>query len=177
VTEVNALRADPAGYAAHVQSRLPHYQGKTVRIPGATAIRTVEGVSAAQEALAALRSAEPAGTLQMSGALMSSARDHVRDIGPKGMLSHEGSAGSTLAGRIARYAASWTLIAENISFGPDSAREVVVGLVIDDGVKDRGHRRILLDPRLRLIGVACGPHSVYRTVCVLDFAAQLKERR
>lgn len=177
IAEVNALRANPAAYAAHIEERLPYYRGNELRIPGRVAIRTSEGAQAAAEAIAALHETSPVPPVEADPSLMRSAEDHARDIGPKGMLSHEGSSGESLSDRVRRYAASFDRIGENISFGPDQPRDVVVDLVIDDNVPDRGHRRILLDPRFRKIGVSCGPHAVYRTVCVLDFAGNLVAKR
>jgi uncharacterized protein YkwD len=101
---------------------------------------------------------------------MKAARDHARDIGPKGIISHQGSSGSTLIERLKRYARQVDYAGEAISFGPDRAETVVAELVIDDGVPDRGHRKILLNGRFRYVGVACGPHRKFRTVCVIDFA-------
>ena len=48
--------------------------------------------------------------------------------------------------------------------------------LIDDGVANRGHRKSLLDPRWRYVGIACGLHARYRTVCVMDFASSYKAR-
>jgi uncharacterized protein YkwD len=48
-------------------------------------------------------------------------------------------------------------------------------LLVDDGVSDRGHRRNLLDPRWHYVGVACGSHYRYQTMCVLDFAVQFQD--
>jgi hypothetical protein len=64
-----------------------------------------------------------------------------------------------------------------ISFGPEQPPAVVIDLVVDDGVPDRGHRKILLDDRLRFAGAACGPHTIYRTMCVIDLADTLTVRR
>jgi hypothetical protein len=41
-------------------------------------------------------------------------------------------------------------------------------LIVDDGVADRGHRSIVFSGELRYAGAACGPHPVYRTMCVID---------
>jgi len=41
-------------------------------------------------------------------------------------------------------------------------------LIVDDGVADRGHRTLVYSPELRYAGVSCGPHPIYRTVCVID---------
>ena len=59
---------------------------------------------------------------------------------------------------------------EAIAYGSDRAEDLVLQLIIDDGVPDRGHRRILFSPDYTLIGVACASHRVWRQVCVLDFA-------
>ena len=67
------------------------------------------------------------------------------------------------------------IFAENLAYGPERARDVVMGLIIDDGVPDRGHRRNIFDPRLRVIGVACGPHEVYGSMCVMDYAGEYTE--
>ena len=61
-------------------------------------------------------------------------------------------------------------MAEVISFGPEDAASVIIDLVVDDGVRNRGHRKILLDPGYRVAGAACGPHKTFRVVCVIDFA-------
>ena len=58
-----------------------------------------------------------------------------------------------------------------ITYGSNTAEEVVAQLVVDDGVPDRGHRRLLYDPALRYAGVSCGPHPGYGTMCVIDLAS------
>jgi uncharacterized protein YkwD len=55
-------------------------------------------------------------------------------------------------------------------------QDVVRQLIVDDGVPDRGHRRIVLNPRLAIAGVACGVHARYRTMCVIDYAKTYQDR-
>jgi uncharacterized protein YkwD len=141
-----------------------------LRQPGRTPIRTQEGVRAVAEAIAVLRNLKPLRRLTFSQGLASAARDHVRDIGPRGSVSHEGSGGSSPRDRIARYLPRVRTLGETISFGPADARSVIMDLVIDDGVRGRGHRKILLDPVYTLAGAACGPHKRYGTMCVIDVA-------
>ncbi len=150
VQEVNRLRADPAKYADLLKAR--------------------QASAAVKEAIETLKRTAPRPELERAEALETAARDHVRDIGPKGLVQHKGQDGSQPVDRIARHGINRTATAEVISFGPSRARDVVIELVIDEGVKDRGHRKILLDPELRYAGAACGPHKVYRTMCVIDFA-------
>lgn len=75
-----------------------------------------------------------------------------------------------MEGRIGRQV-KWTgSIGENIAYGPNDGRDVVLRLIVDDGVPGRGHRANIFSPDFRLAGVACGPHPALRTVCVIDFA-------
>jgi uncharacterized protein YkwD len=141
-----------------------------LRQPGRTPIRTQEGVRAVDEAIATIKNLPPMRPLTWSRALANAARDHVRDIGSRGTLSHEGSDGSSPRDRISRYLPRVRNLGETISFGPNDARSVIMELLIDDGVRGRGHRKILLDASYRLAGAACGPHKRYRTVCVIDLA-------
>jgi uncharacterized protein YkwD len=175
--ELNLLRSNPAAYSRHIEARLPLYKGNILRLPRQIGIRTREGAAAAREAVAALRSTGPLGNLAFAPGLARAAADHVEDIGPKGLTSHEGSRGVTMDDRIARYARDYSYIGETISFGPSEARDVIIDLLVDDGVPGRGHRKILLDGKFRYVGAACGPHTVYRTMCVLNFAQRWQEKK
>jgi uncharacterized protein YkwD len=170
IAELNALRTNPPGWARHLEERRKWYRGNLIRQPGRTPIRTQEGARAVDEAIEALRKLKPAGAVAYSSELARAARDHVRDIGPRGATTHTGSDGSSPRDRFSRYLPRVRTLGEAISFGPGDARSVIMDLIIDDGVPDRGHRRILLDPAYRLGGAACGPHKRYGTVCVIDLA-------
>jgi uncharacterized protein YkwD len=75
-----------------------------------------------------------------------------------------------MEGRVSRQV-EWTgSIGENISYGTNDGRDVVIQLIVDDGVPGRGHRVNIFSPDFRLAGVACGPHPTIRTVCVINFA-------
>jgi len=61
-------------------------------------------------------------------------------------------------------------VGENISYGHRDARAIVTQLIIDDGVKDRGHRKNIFDSAYRVVGIATGRHTKYGAMCVMDFA-------
>jgi uncharacterized protein YkwD len=177
VAELNELRSNPAAYAEKINGRRQYYRGNVLRLPGQIALRTNEGVVALDEAVKALRALKPLPPLELSTALSAAARDHVRDVGPKGLLGHDGTDTSSPSQRARRYVAGFNRIGEVISFGPEEPSAVVIDLIVDDGVRERGHRKILLDANLRFAGAACGPHAVYRTMCVIDLADRVTERR
>lgn len=174
--EINLLRTNPGQYAGFLESRLRSYRGNILQLPGQVPLTTKEGKAAVQEAIRVLRRTVAIPALQTASGLSRAARDHVKDIGPKGWVQHEGSDKSQPADRVGRYAMGGKGLGEAISFGPDQARDVVLDLLIDDGVSSRGHRKLLLDSRFRYVGSACGPHAVYRTVCVIDLATGYNER-
>ena len=49
-------------------------------------------------------------------------------------------------------------------------------LIIDDGVADRSHRSNVFNGDLRVLGVACGVHARFDTVCTVTYAAGFSER-
>jgi hypothetical protein len=169
---LNQFRADPAGYAAVLREERRHYHGNILERSGQPDLITHEGVLALDEAIAALQSAHAELDLvALSRGLSRAAADHVLESGQRGLISH-GDVGN----RINRYGTWSGAIGEDITYGPRQAREVIVNLLIDDGVADRGHRRSLLDPRWRHVGIACGFHARYGTMCVLDFASSYQDR-
>jgi uncharacterized protein YkwD len=99
----------------------------------------------------------------------------VNDIGPKGKTSHTGSDGTRVNNRIERYGQWRGICGENIMYGPSTARDIVVSLIIDDGVADRGHRRAIFTPDYTTVGTAFGYHSEYGIMCVQNFAAVYTE--
>lgn len=155
VEELNRARTNPSGYADLIALRVDSYDGK-------------EGRRAIREAIRVLRRTEPVPPLIYSNEVSLAARDHVRDQGRTGRTGHEGSDGSGPFSRIRRYVDT-SGAAENISYGLLSARDIVVELLIDDGVLSRGHRTNILNPNYSYVGVATGPHERYRFMCVMDF--------
>lgn len=171
IEELNALRTDPAGYAKHLRTYRGYFQGNVVWLPGAEAgLRTQEGVPAVDEAIRVLERTKPMGALTHAPGMSKAARDHVRDLARTGSVSHQGSDGSWPDGRLARYGTVIGTSGENLQFGAATARDVVINLVIDDGVPSRGHRKNMLEPAYRVVGVACERHPQYRVVCAQELA-------
>lgn len=172
VLEINRFRSNPAKYANNYIAPLTkYYHNKLLNYPGdPKTIQTREGVKAVTECVHELQKATPQPILHPSKTLTKSANELQKYQAKTGKTGHAGSNNSTLKERIERYTKWKVQLAENIAYGNSSARQIVVFLLIDDGVKSRGHRENLLNPKLKLVGVSAGKHPVYGSVCVMDFA-------
>ncbi len=167
--EMNAARTDPKAFALHLQRHRELFEGMRYQPPGANSfIVTQEGTAAVDEAIAFLKRQRPLPPLALEEGLARSAAELARAQAKSGETGH-GRGKLAMKARIDRHV-PWTgSIAENIAYGPDDGRDVVLQLIVDDGVPGRGHRANIFSPDFRLAGVACGPHPTYDTVCVIDF--------
>ena len=173
LAELNRLRADPPAYARELEAMRAQYRGTLLtRGPGQAPIATVEGVAALDEAIAALKASRKAVALVASSGLGAAAHDHVVDEGPTGAFGHKGSDGSNSFQRISRHGRSGGLSGEVIDYGWSDAKDIVIDLLVDDGVRDRGHRTNVLHPLYAQAGVSCGPHAHYGVMCVVEMAEQ-----
>src|SRR5262249_23508273 len=137
--------------------------------------RTAEGVSSVDEAIQFLRHTQPRTPLKLSTGLVRAAREHVADQAAGG-FGHRGSDGSDPADRISRYGWWSGRWGENISYGHSSAREVVLALIVDDGLRSRKHRKNIFNPAFSFAGAAVGFHPRFKTVCSIDFAGGYVDR-
>ncbi len=177
VQEMSDVRVRPKAYARYLRELRPYFVGTLWKRPGRVPLRTDEGVAALDEAIAFLESARPVGPLRFNEGLARAARLHAQDIGPRGSIEHVGADGSRLSDRLNRLGRWQGLVAENISTGEETAREVVLQLLIDDGVASRGHRHNLFNPELHQAGAGSAPHRDYRVVTVIDYADGFVESR
>jgi uncharacterized protein YkwD len=175
IIEINMVRRDPQAYAHWFLVPLrPYYHHTLIERPGEMTVSTHEGVRALDECIKALQQVKPAPPLTPKKGLTLGARDHARDQARTGDTGHTGSDGSTDEVRINRYG-KWDITAgENIDYGNKEPRRIVTSLLIDDGVPSRGHRANLLNGGFKFVGVAMGPHRVYRQMCVMDFAGSYR---
>ncbi|AFY81662.1 Cysteine-rich secretory protein family [Oscillatoria acuminata PCC 6304] len=176
IREMNQARTNPGDYADKLETLKTYYNGRFFQPPGETPIRTQEGIRAVDEAIRALRAMDSKPALRPSRGMSQAAADLVQDQGPRGGTGHTGSDRSTPFDRMNRYGRWRGGAAENISYGPDTAEQVVMQLIIDDGVSSRGHRENIFNGEFRWTGVACGPHQTYRQMCAIVYANGYDER-
>ncbi|MCK4805995.1 MAG: CAP domain-containing protein [Candidatus Aegiribacteria sp.] len=171
ILHLNMARTDPARYAHDfIEPRMEYFSGTVYREPGELTLVTQEGVQAVEECVSDMEDTELMNPLFPSEGISMAALDHALDLSLTGETGHIGSDQSEFSARIERYGQWFTSIGEVISYGPTTGREIVIGLLIDDGVSDRGHRTNVLNPNFRLVGIAIEEHPAYGNVCVIEFA-------
>jgi uncharacterized protein YkwD len=152
------------------------FNGKFFALPGNTRLYPKEGLRALDEAVRFLRTAHPEEPLVFSPGMSRAAADHCADQSD-GAVGHNGRDRSNPGARICRYGV-WTQgWGENIAYGKNSARDVVLALVIDDGIQGRKHRKNIFNPKFHFAGAGYGPHARFGSVCSIEFAGGYAENR
>jgi uncharacterized protein YkwD len=173
--EINLARANPQQYAAYLEEWKRACAGNQLKLAQRT-LTLNEGAKVIDEAIAYLRAAQPLAPLGVSKGMSTGAKDHILDLTRTGGTGHRGSDGSLPDQRLARYGNLQGAVAENIAYSAATAREVVLGMIVDDGTPSRGHRLNLFNSTFRTAGVAAGQPANGLETCVVDFAGGFVER-
>jgi hypothetical protein len=175
ILETNKARTDPKKYAElYIQPDLQYFKGKKLAKPGQAFVMTQEGPDVMEECIAEMTKMEPVGVLTPEKGLSLSAKDHAIDQGKTGETGHTGSDESDPFDRIERYADSLSTAGENIAYGPTTGRDIVLQLLIDDGVPDRSHRINIMKSDFTQAGIAFGTHPKFRAMCAISYARDYK---
>lgn len=126
--------------------------------------------SYAQSLIADLKKANKVAALKSSDLLTKLARGHALDMGRHGKVGHESSNGASFEKRL-RKKIKTGMIAECCDYGNADALDIVMSLLIDDGIASLGHRKNILYPQLKFVGIAIEAHKTYRVNCVMDFSS------
>jgi uncharacterized protein YkwD len=176
LVEINLVRKNPPLYANYLREFRRQFRGSSYILPGTeTLVRTDEGLKGVDEAIRFLLKQKPLPPLAWSAGLAAAAAELADEEGESGAVGHLGKSSGGPKERIERHGEWQGRIGENIFYGPGDARQVVMNLIIDDGVPDRGHRKNIFYRAFARAGAACGSHPRFGTVCVIDFAGEFRE--
>ena len=138
-------------------------------------IQTYEGVSAVNDSIQFLKNQKPLNELILNKDITQACKDHIEDIGPKGLTTHEGSKGCNIGDRIEKYCEWDGATAENLDFGFQKAENILLNMIIDDGVKERFQRMNLFNPEFNYVGIAAGPHKEYGICVAIGFCKGVRQ--
>ena len=168
-----AMRAEDTGKRVFEEINLARTQPRAyAQIVAAHAGRS----RAVTEAVHFLERTAPRQPLTFSPGLTQAALSHVLDQGATGKIGHTGRDGARSFDRMARYGRWGGAAGENIDYGNEDPRSIVVRLIVDEGVPGRQHRANIFRPAFRVAGVAAGTHARFGAMCVIDFAGAFAER-
>jgi len=178
IHELNKVRSNPKRYAEdYMESLRSAYKGKLFTVPGQSIpIQTQEGISPLEECIKVLKKTPPRPILQPSKGLAKAAKELMIDQQNHGGVGHISRRGANPQKRIEKYG-EWDICSsEDITYGSFDAQQIVISLLIDDGVPNRGHRENILNPCTRFAGVAKGGHPTYKVMCVIDYAGNYQSK-
>ena len=176
--ELNKLRKDPRSYIPLIEAEMNTIKKNNVlKKKGSNLqIQTLEGRAAYEDAILFLEQQEPVQPLTKEIRLSYAAADLVKDIGERGVVTHQDKDGLFVSERIEKYC-EWDFCAnEVIEVSSKNAQDILVSLLVDDGIRDRLDRRALFQHIYNYVGIACGPHSEYEIVTVLVFAGGIRQK-
>jgi uncharacterized protein YkwD len=167
--EMNKVRTDPKSYIPYLEEYKKLFKGKNVDYPDAM-MMTFEGAKAVDDAIKFLQKATKLEPFSFSGGLTKPARLQLTDLMENYSLGHTGKDGSNIPKRIARFGKVGKLGAENVTNHFSTPKDIVMQMIIDDGVKSRLHRKNLFNKVFKQVGIAHGPGPNNDPITVLVFA-------
>lgn len=86
---------------------------------------TSEGAKAVEDAIHFLQKQESLAPLKWNADLANVAKDHVEDIGPRGLIQHDSSDGRSVKERFSKYGKFLSCYGESLTFNCSEAEEVL----------------------------------------------------
>ena len=173
--EQNKIRTNPKSYIPKLENWLSKFRQNTLYLLNENPLRTFEGVSAVKEAINFLSNQRSLPEYEYSKELSQSALDHVNDIGKNGLTTHEGSDNNNLTDRIEKYIEWDGACAESIDFGFCEPENIIINLLVDDGISERYQRCNLFSSTYKFSGIAFGKHRDFNVCAVFVYCKGLRE--
>lgn len=175
LNEMNAIRANPKSYVPYVEDYKKMFNGSIIHYPNGTLIQTNEGLAAVDEAIEFLKTAPSEPPLKFVVGLAKTSNLQLSNLLIDPSLGHYGPDGSQLDVRLRKFGTVGSAYAENITYDMPTPLEIVLAMLIDDGVKSRGHRRNLFSPNFKEAGIAYGKAQNKKNISVTVFADSFRE--
>ena len=170
----NKIRQDPQSYIPKLKDYLKYFRNKIYHPPNEDPIQTYEGTEAFEDAIQFLKTQKPVEPLELNENITYACRDHVNDIGEKGLTSHEGTTTKNISERLEKYCEWDGACSESIDLGFKTAENILINLLVDDGVSNRYQRLNIFNGKFKYIGIAVGSHKEYGICVVIGYAMNIR---
>ena len=175
INETNRIRTNPKSYIPILETYIKYFDGNILEKPDTdTGIETQEGAFAYQEAINFLKSQKPIEPL-IYDEEVSKASQELSDLMGKTGNTGENVEEISIEERISKYVDWDVAISENIDFGGLTGEDVIINLLVDDGVDDRSHRSNLFNTKIKYFGVGTSFHKEYDVCTVIDYIGEILE--
>lgn len=118
---------------------------------------------------------KPQKPLKYTDELYNFAKHHAKSTGKVGRVGHRSVLFKSYKSRSKKLLSTYSYVGENIHYGSNNAKRIVIDLLIDDGIKDVGHRKNMLSDNFVFASVSIQPHKKYRQNCVIEFGGALNK--
>ena len=168
IIESNRIRTNPKAYIPILEEYLDNFDGNLLRLPDKNEIlETEEGPRAYKEAIEFLKNQKPINTIEFDEEASKVAQDYSKFLFSSKEDQIEDEA--QIEQRVEKYLEYDYSLSENIDFGGSTGIEVIVNLLVDDGVKNRIHRDNLFSDKYDYYGVGVFEHPDYDFCTVIDY--------
>jgi hypothetical protein len=176
LNEHNRLRTDPSSFITFLEEHIKNISNEILSLPNQRPIKLREGIRAYKNAIEFLRKQKPVKALTFDSNLAKASQKFADYLGKNGAISNIDSNGQGVAERIEEYVQWDKCCAENIEYGSLNSRDIIISLLVDDGVDGKGHRKNLFSKELKYVGIGISEHSLSKLCAVIDYAGDLLEK-
>ena len=176
ILEINKVRQNPSSYIPILKKEKDLIKGEILNRPNQSPIQLTEGEKGFQDSMDYLKKKKKTFPLEENNYLNLAASDLVNDIGPKGLFSHEDSNGNNISDRIEKYC-EWEISCnEIIVFSSKNPQEIVIDIIVDDGIENKLNRESLFSDNYKFIGCGINEHKDFGNVIVLVLTGGIREK-
>ena len=169
IIETNRIRTNPKAYIPILEKYLENFDDNILTRPDKNeCIETQEGPKAYKEAIEFLKNQKPINEIEFDEEASKVAEEYAKVLSNSGE-DENGEDERRIEERVDKYLEYDYAISECIDFGGSSGIEVIVNLLVDDGVKLRTHRENLFSNKFQYYGVAVVTHPEYDFCTVIDY--------
>ena len=131
--------------------------------------KTYEGLETIDEAINFLSTQKPLKSFILSSELIKSSKDIAYELGINGIVNHA----KNLPQYIEKYCEWGGMLCENLDFGTKQAENIMIKLLLNDGIKERFQRMNIFKPELKYIGISQNSHIKYGICTVIHYAMNI----